>query len=137
KTFLHIDRHTMQRPAGHIARDGLIRLSGALKRTFAELIDVCVEFRLKLVDPAERKLRQLDRRDLSAMNRSRRIESGAKNRIKHRLCLLWVALQCQMSNVPCRMSNLLDQLTRRPNWVSWSSGQVHLTFDIGRLTFDI
>src|SRR5215831_21008 len=102
KTFLHIDRHTMQRPAGHIARDGLIRLFCALERTLAELIDVCVEFRLKSVDPAEDKLRQLDRRDRSATDRSRRIESGAKNRIKHVLCLLWVALQCQMSNAPCR-----------------------------------
>src|SRR5262249_11370223 len=42
-----------------------------------------------------------------------------------------------MSNVPCRMSQVLDQLTRRPNWVSWSFGQVHWTFDMGRLTFAI
>src|SRR5262245_38611007 len=42
-----------------------------------------------------------------------------------------------MSNVPCRMSNSLDQLTRRPNWVSWSFGQIHMTFDMGHLTFDI
>jgi len=42
-----------------------------------------------------------------------------------------------MSNVPCRMSNVLDQLTRRPNWVTWSFGQIQLTFDMGRLTFEI
>src|SRR5215475_4945386 len=46
-------------------------------------------------------------------------------------------LRCQMSNVPCQMSNLLDQMTKRPNWVSWSFGQVHMTLDMGLLTFDI
>jgi len=46
------------------------------------------------------------------------------------------SVKCQMSNVPCRMSNVLDQTTNWPNWVVWSVGQVHLTFDIGRLTFD-
>src|SRR5215468_2310573 len=44
--------------------------------------------------------------------------------------------KCQMSNVPCRMSNLLDQITRRPNLIG-SFGQVSLTLDMGRLTFDI
>src|SRR5215475_13617067 len=101
KAFLHIDRYTMQRPARHIPRDGLIRLPCALQPTLAKLIDVCVEFRLKSVDPAKRKLRQLDRRDFSATDRSCRIDSGAKNRIKHLLCLLWVA---SMSHVKVKLT---------------------------------
>jgi hypothetical protein len=42
-----------------------------------------------------------------------------------------------MSNVPCRTSNVFDQPTNWPDWVVWSVGQVSLTFDMGRLTFDI
>jgi hypothetical protein len=44
---------------------------------------------------------------------------------------------CQMSYVPCQTSNLPDQTTKRLNWVVWSSGQVSLTFDMARLTFDM
>ena len=45
-------------------------------------------------------------------------------------------VKCQTSHVECQM-----YLTKRPtdpsHWVIWSSGQVSLPFDIGRLTFDI
>src|SRR5215468_9714816 len=43
---------------------------------------------------------------------------------------------CQMSNVPCRMSNEVDQITHRPNWVIWSFDNFirHSICDIRHLT---